>query len=156
MARFQINLRHFLAPRAAQASVVQHALRDLMAEARQGAAQGPGWFDSSFDLWHGLEVRDAGDGGYDDWLAARAIAERRAAAKRSAATAAAAAIAAAAAHHAAPSRHPNRTDETEPLDLAELADLTRLVRPLPAPNKPRTVVPQDDFSRFGIEGLALA
>ncbi len=111
MARFQFNLHRLLTPRAAQPVVAQHALRDLMAQDEKGAARGPGWFDSSFDLSHGLEVRDAGDGGYDDWLAARAIAERRAAARRSAVVAAAAA--------------------------AATATL-------------------DDFSRFGIEGLALA
>lgn len=150
MARFQFNLRHLLTPRATPPCIAQHALRDLMALDAPAAAQGPGWFDSSFDLSHGLEVRDAGDAGYDDWLAARAIAERRAAAKRASAVA----------RHAAPARPARRVDHldpTEPHDLADLADLAREVRPLTATPASRSGdAPPDDFSRFGIEGLALA
>ncbi len=156
MAHFPFNLPQLLTPRGTPLAVVQHALRDLLTGAGQGTAQGPGWFDSSFDLSQGLEVRDAGDGGYDDWLAARASAERRAPAQR----------AGAATRHAAPHRHAgsaerveradraDRIDEAEPLDLADLA---RLARPLSAtPPASAVNAPQDDFSRFAIEGLALA
>ncbi len=147
MARFQFNLRHLLTPRATPPCIAQHALRDLMGLDAPAAAQGPGWFDSSFDLSHGLEVRDAGDAGYDDWLAARAIAERRAAAKR----------ASAAARHAAPARPTRRVDRDETTEPLDLADLAREVRPLTATAASRSGdAPPDDFSRFGIEGLALA
>ncbi|MES2994057.1 MAG: hypothetical protein V4844_21730 [Pseudomonadota bacterium] len=147
MARFQFNLRHLLTPRATPPCVTQHALRDLMGLDAPAAAQGPGWFDSSFDLSHGLEVRDAGDAGYDDWLAARAIAEGRAAAKR-------ANVAARHAATARPARRVDRAEATEPLDLADLA---REVHPLTATPASRSAdAPPDDFSRFGIEGLALA
>lgn len=147
MARFQFNLRHLLTPRATPPCIAQHALRDLMGLDAPAAAQGPGWFDSSFDLSHGLEVRDAGDAGYDDWLAARAIAERRAAAKR----------ASAAARHAAPARPARRVDRAEATEPLDLADLAREVRPLTATPASRSGdAPPDDFSRFGIEGLALA
>jgi hypothetical protein len=148
MARFQFNLRHLLMPRATPPCIAQHALRDLMALDAPEAAQGPGWFDSSFDLSHGLEVRDAGDGGYDDWLTARAIAERRAAAKRSARPA----------RSVVGTRRVMQDDAT--LDLADLARCMPAVASVPAPRKiAATTAPreaQDDFSRFDIEGLSLA
>jgi hypothetical protein len=148
MARFQFNLRQLLTSRATSPAVVQRALHDFPLDDGQAAPQGPGWFDSSFDLSHGLEVRDAGDGGYDDWLTARAIAERRAAAKRSARPA----------RSAVGTRRVVQDDAT--LDLADLARCMPAVASVPAPRKiAATTAPreaQDDFSRFDIEGLSLA
>ncbi len=152
MARFIFNLLSLRTPRATPPCVTQHALRELMAMEAPAAAQGPGWFDSSFELSHGLDVRDAGDAGYDDWLAARAIAERRASASAKRASAAA--------RQAVPARQAGsieRMPAAEPPDLADLADLARHAQPRPSTTASRSVdAPRDDFSRFGIDGLALA
>ncbi|CAM5795946.1 hypothetical protein [Rhizobacter fulvus] len=139
MARFQFIPRSFLTSRRTACAIVHRALREQPPQAAFEPAQGPGWFDSSFELSHGLDVRDAGEGGYDDWLAARAIAERRVAAKR-------------APRRAAPAP---RAEPGDMMDLADLADLTHLARRVSA--TPADATPTvDEFSRFGIEGLALA
>ena len=136
MARFQFISRSFLTSRRTACTIVQRALREQPPQAAFEPAQGPGWFDSSFELSHGLDVRDAGEGGYDDWLAARAVAERRAAAKRTPRRAAAA----------------PRAESGDMMDLADLTHLARRVSAAPAAATPTV----DEFSRFGIEGLALA
>ena len=86
MARFRFNLRHFLTPPGAHPIVAQRSLRELQRDDAAESPRGPGWFDSSWELSRGLEVHEGtpGDGRYDDWLAARALAERRAAAQRAA------------------------------------------------------------------------
>jgi len=42
--------------------------------ALEGAPQGPGWFDSSWELANGVEVREGlpADAGLDEWLAVHA------------------------------------------------------------------------------------
>jgi hypothetical protein len=86
MARFQFNLNPFLAPRNAHRSLAEPALRELPLGEVAPSPQGPGWFDSSYELSCGLEVDEGepGDDRYDDWLAARAIVERRLVAQRAA------------------------------------------------------------------------
>ena len=122
MARFQFSLCPFLAPRA-DAVLARRALDELRLGDAADPPQGPGWFDSSWELSHGLEVDESlpGDDRYDAWIAARA------------------------ARKAAAAPRPGRSD---PLDIADLG------RRAPAPRA--HAAPQDDFSRFGIEGLELA
>ena len=144
MARFQFNLRTLLTPHSAHPSVAQRALHELAHADAAASPHGPGWFDSSYELSCGLEVDEGepGDGRYDDWLAARALVERRLAAQRAAARTA---------RKPAPSL---RRAATPPFDLAGVPDLHDLARG--DAGTPAAAAAPDDFSRFGIEGLALA
>ncbi len=69
-------------PRAFEAVIARHALRALKAlealrrtagdeSALADESHGPGWFDSSWELGQGLEVREGlpADAGLDEWLA---------------------------------------------------------------------------------------
>ena len=66
-------------PLAFEAVLARHALRALKAlealrepgEAAFDESHGPGWFDSSWELVQGLEVREGlpADAGLDEWLA---------------------------------------------------------------------------------------
>ena len=76
MARFTTALSHtFLRSRARPADVVREMLLPVVeptlddAEDRQ---RGPGWFDSSWDLQRGLEVREGlpGDPQLNEWIEA--------------------------------------------------------------------------------------
>ena len=82
MARFDFSLGGYLVRIQKQAVVslrTLHALDlaedDRAAECRadkEMAPQGPGWFDSSRDLVHGLDVREGlpADARLNEWLAA--------------------------------------------------------------------------------------
>ncbi len=72
MARFHFNSRSALAGRAARPMVSQRTLKALhLDEAAADEPLGPGWFDSSWDLVCGLDVREAApsDTPLNDWLA---------------------------------------------------------------------------------------
>ena len=71
MARFQFNLRSIVTHTAARAGVSQRTLRALRLEDTAEAPRGPGWFDSSWDLVRGLEVREGlpSDARLHEWLA---------------------------------------------------------------------------------------
>jgi len=66
-------------PQAFEAVTARHALRALDALRRtvdagstlDDESHGPGWFDSSWELGRGLEVREGlpADAGLDEWLA---------------------------------------------------------------------------------------
>ena len=68
-------------PQAFEAVIARHALRALKAlealrrsagdESALAESHGPGWFDSSWELGQGLEVREGlpADAGLDEWLA---------------------------------------------------------------------------------------
>lgn len=58
MARFQFNVRAFVAGFTARAVVSQRTLRALDMAGADEPPQGPGWFDSSWELIHGLEVHE--------------------------------------------------------------------------------------------------
>ncbi len=136
MTRFPLSLRPFLTPRVAPV-VARRALEALQRDDAAEAAAGPGWFESSWDLSHGLEVDEGrpGDDRYDLWLEARELAERRAAAQRAARSA----------RKVAPRRAPED-------DLPDLGDLDRTA--FAAARAPAAA--PDDFSRFDIGGLSLA
>ncbi len=70
MARFQFKLRSLLAPRRMRAAVSPRALPAPAPDDATERPKGPGWFDSSWDLTRGLEVREGlpGDAGLNDWL----------------------------------------------------------------------------------------
>ncbi|MES2102089.1 MAG: hypothetical protein V4569_19860 [Pseudomonadota bacterium] len=73
MARFQFSLRSFTRADGNAVVVSQRTLRALHlddASDTQEIVQGPGWFDSSWELVHGLDVREGmpGDARLDDWL----------------------------------------------------------------------------------------
>ena len=76
MPRFHFNLRNLVDHAIPHAIASQHTLRAVRLGATQpdrGAApQGPGWFDSSWELIRGLEVREGppSDARLVDWLAA--------------------------------------------------------------------------------------
>jgi hypothetical protein len=73
MARFQFSLSSF-AGRPPSAALISHrtlrALRLDDAREPQEAPQGPGWFESSWELIHGLDVREGlpGDARLHEWL----------------------------------------------------------------------------------------
>ena len=144
MARFQFNLRSLITTQRADPNLAQRTLRQFVHDDVATSPQGPGWFDSSYELSSGLEVDEGqpGDSRYDDWLAARALVERRLAAHRAAA------------------RSPRKTAPTQrrvadaELDLAGVPDIGDLARAVPVAPAPAGA--QDDFSRFGIDDLALA
>ncbi len=69
-------------PQVFEAVIARHALRAMKAlqalrrsagdeSALGDEARGPGWFDSSWELGQGLEVREGlpADAGLDEWLA---------------------------------------------------------------------------------------
>ena len=70
MARFQFNVRTFVAGFTARAVVSQRTLRALDLAGADDPPQGPGWFDSSWELEHGLKVSEGlpGDAGLYEWL----------------------------------------------------------------------------------------
>ena len=72
MARFQFNVRTFVAGFTVRAVVAQHTLRALDLAGADEPPQGPGWFDSSWDLIRGLEVHEGlpFDARLHDWLRA--------------------------------------------------------------------------------------
>jgi hypothetical protein len=73
MARFQFNLNGiFVNRRAAAALVSQRALHALRRDELQESPQGPGWFDSSWELTQGLDVCEdlPGDAPLQQWLSA--------------------------------------------------------------------------------------
>jgi hypothetical protein len=82
MARFNFNLAGFQVQVQRHAVVSMRALRALAIEDEEAAApcqaaevheplNGPGWFDSSWDLVTGLDVREGlpGDARLNEWLA---------------------------------------------------------------------------------------
>ena len=72
MARFQFNVRTFVAGFTARAVVSQRTLRALDLAGADDPPQGPGWFDSSWELIRGLEVHEGlpFDARLHDWLRA--------------------------------------------------------------------------------------
>jgi hypothetical protein len=58
MARFQFNQHSICARIGAHVAVSQRTLRALKLQEDSDAVQGPGWFDSSWELVCGLEVRE--------------------------------------------------------------------------------------------------
>ncbi|HEY8708870.1 MAG TPA: hypothetical protein VIM34_12835 [Burkholderiaceae bacterium] len=70
MARFQFNVRAFVAGFTARAVVSQRTLRALDLAGADDPPQGPGWFDSSWELIRGLEVHEGlpFDARLHDWL----------------------------------------------------------------------------------------
>ena len=72
MARFHCLIRPFAALVGGQAVVSARTLRALrLDDGDAPSLQGPGWFDSSWELGRGLEVREGlpGDAGLYEWLA---------------------------------------------------------------------------------------
>ena len=142
MARFQFHSRSALAGHAARPMVSQRTLKALRLSdsADDRAADdepllGPGWFDSSWDLESGLDVREAApsDTPLNDWLAwcLRAAAEDSAAQRDEQPGAR---LVPASAHGAL-----GDAEELGDLGLAVAAEVTHL----------------DEFSQFGIDGLEL-
>lgn len=72
MARFHFNLRSLVAPPAARGESWRRSLDELPANDAAELPKGPGWFDSSWDLQRGLDVREGlpGDAQLHEWLEA--------------------------------------------------------------------------------------
>jgi hypothetical protein len=70
MARFQFNQHSITATLAARQVVSECTLRALELTPDDERPQGPGWFDSSWELIRGLEVNEAApfDARTRDWL----------------------------------------------------------------------------------------
>ena len=70
MARFHFNLRSLIAAPAARGEAWRRSLDELPSTEDAERAKGPGWFDSSWDLRRGLEVREGlpGDAQLHEWL----------------------------------------------------------------------------------------
>jgi hypothetical protein len=70
MARFRFTLRRLFAEGATQPLVSQRSLRALDLIDADELPRGPGWFDSSWDLNRGLEVREGlpADVRLNEWL----------------------------------------------------------------------------------------
>ena len=70
MARFNCKLAALDARAAAVPHVAAWALGALALEDDAGSPCGPGWFDSSWDLESGLDVREGlpGDARVSEWL----------------------------------------------------------------------------------------
>jgi hypothetical protein len=70
MAHFHFNLRSLIASPAARDAAWRRSLDELPAVDEAEFVKGPGWFDSSWDLVHGLEVREGlpGDAQLHEWL----------------------------------------------------------------------------------------
>ena len=71
MAHFHFNLRSLVAAPAARGAAWRRSLDELPAGDQAELVKGPGWFDSSWDLVHGLEVREGlpGEAQLHEWLA---------------------------------------------------------------------------------------
>ena len=142
MARFHFNLRSLVDQAATHAAGSKRTLRSLRvvaARADRGAApQGPGWFESSWELIRGLDVREGppSDARLVEWLegwlradleAASAVAQR---------------------------------DEQPGTRLVPAAPHGALVDTLQFGNLGLAVAAKiahlDQFSEFGIDGLELA
>ena len=142
MARFYFNLRSRIAPAKAHAVVSQRALRALRLDAARAhpepASQGPGWFDSSWELIRGLEVREGlpGDARLVEWLATWLRADL------------AAASAVAERHEQPGARLVPAAPHGALVDTLQLGDLDLAVA--------AEVAHLDQFSEFGIDGLELA
>ena len=138
MARFNFSLGSFVGHHQRAAVISQRTLRALRLDQvrePQEAPQGPGWFESSWDLVHGLEVREGppGDARLHEWLAvclraapASAVAERNEQPRPR--------LVPAAAHGAL-------------VDALQLGDLDLAVA--------AEVAHLDEFGEFGIDGLEL-
>lgn len=73
MARFHFDLRTILGGPAAHPAVARRALAALQSADDTEPAEltkGPGWFDSSWELVHGLEVREGlpANPSVNEWL----------------------------------------------------------------------------------------
>jgi len=70
MAHFHFNLRSLIASPAARDAAWRRSLDELPADEAIEIVKGPGWFDSSWDLVHGLEVHEGlpGDAQLHEWL----------------------------------------------------------------------------------------
>ncbi len=147
MARFHFNLRGFSRADVIAAVVSQRTLRALHLDETgdaQEIVQGPGWFDSSWELVHGLEVREGapGDARLDEWLDACARAAPFVASTASA---------------AAERREPPRVRMVAAaarggrVDALRFGDLE-----LAGAVAAAEAAPRDAFDRFGIDGLTLA
>ena len=142
MARIHFNLRNVVDHATPHAVVSQHTLRVLSLEAaradRSAASQGPGWFESSWELIRGLEVREGppSDTRLVEWLAAwlRADSEMASAVPQCDEQPGARLV------PAAPHGALVDTLQLGDLDLAVTAEVTHL----------------DHFGEFGIDHLELA
>lgn len=79
MTRFQFKPRSLMDHPGTRAIVSQRTLHALQPIDEPELPQGPGWFDSSWELTHGLEVREGlpGDAQLQAWLDACTHADRR-------------------------------------------------------------------------------
>ena len=142
MARFHFNLRSFVdqcATHAADSTRTLRALRLAAARVDRGAApQGPGWFESSWELIRGLDVREGppSDARLVEWLAAWRCADLEPASAVAQRDEQPGTCLVPAAPHGALVD----TLQFGDLDLAVAAEITHL----------------DQFSEFGIDGLELA
>jgi len=142
MARFHFSLSSFVNRHAAAAVVSQRTIRalrlDEALEAREAheAPQGPGWFDSSWDLIRGLDVREGlpGDARLNEWLEVCLRAEP--------------ASAVAECHEQPRARLVPAPAHGAFVDALQFGDLDLAVA--------AEVAHLDEFSEFGIDGLELA
>ena len=139
MARFYFDLRSSIGGARAHGVVSHRSLKALNLIEDDEGAQGPGWFDSSWELIRGLEVREGtpGDARLNEWLAACRRCEREPDAASTVAQ-----------RHEQPGArlvpaapHGALGDALQfgDLDFAVAAEVTHL----------------DEFSEFGIDGLEL-
>lgn len=72
MAHFHFNLRSFIATPTTRDAAWRRSLDELPTDDAIEVVKGPGWFDSSWDLVHGLEVHEGlpGDAQLHEWLEA--------------------------------------------------------------------------------------
>ena len=70
MSHFHFSLRSLFAPTVARHESWRRGLDELPSNDDAELAKGPGWFDSSWDLVRGLEVREGlpGDAQLHEWL----------------------------------------------------------------------------------------
>ncbi len=70
MSYFHFSLRSLIAAPAARGAAWRRSLAELPACDEAELTKGPGWFDSSWDLVRGLEVREGlpGDAQLHEWL----------------------------------------------------------------------------------------
>lgn len=70
MSHFHFNLRSLIAPPVARHESWRRGLDQLPPNDDAEPTKGPGWFDSSWDLVRGLEVREGlpGDAQLHEWL----------------------------------------------------------------------------------------
>jgi hypothetical protein len=127
MARFQFNLHGIVVNRRAAAALVsQRTLHALQRDDAQESPQGPGWFDSSWELTQGLDVCEdlPGDAPLQEWLSAVAQRDEQPGAR----------LVPAAPHGAF-----GHALQLGDLDFGVAAEVAHL----------------DEFSEFGIDGLEL-